>query len=409
MDRKEQSHWAGFYLRGLLLDGERKSIEPLASRVGADAQSLQQFIGQSTWSAQRVQETLNRFMIQQVLGPGYWIVDETSFPKQGEHSVGVARQYCGSLGKKANCQVSVSLHWKNQEMGWPLGWRLYLPESWALDQERRKRAGVPQEVVFVPKTDLALQLIDSARSQALPAGTVLADSVYGSSYEWRRQLRDWQLSYCVEVEGATAVWPDSVWQKPRPRRRLGRPRQSPPRQSIVSLKELARRLPALAWQTVNWREGTKGTLRSRFALSRVWAAHRQGKTQERWPEYALIEWPEDQPAPIKFWLSWWQGRTPALEPVVQAAKNRWAIEQDYRELKDELGLDHFEGRSWLGWHHHVGMVTLAFAFLQLEKSRTKKKLRSDPADDAPSDGAAIDSVGRILPLVPDPVCSPIQR
>jgi SRSO17 transposase len=410
MDRKEQKHWAGFYLRGLLLDGQRKSIEPMASRVGADAQNLQQFIGQSTWSEKRVQKTLNGFMNGQVSGPAYWIVDETSFPKQGKHSVGVARQYCGALGKKANCQVSVSLHWRNEQVGWPVGWRLYLPESWALDKKRRKKAGVPEEVVFAPKTDLALELIDSARRQGLQVGTVLADCAYGGSYEWRRQLRDWGLSYCVEVEGDTAVWPDAVWQKQRQGGKLGRPRQNPPRESIVNLKELAQQLPALAWQTVTWREGTKGAMSSRFALTPVWASCRKGSgQQERWLEYALIEWPQDQPAPRKYWLSWWQGQAPTLEQAVPAAKNRWPIEQDYRELKDELGLDHFEGRSWLGWHHHVAMVTLAFAFLQLEKQRAKKKPRSDTTDDSPSDGAALDPVNRLLPLVPDSLRTSIQR
>jgi SRSO17 transposase len=375
MDRQEQRHWAGFYLRGLLLDGQRKSIAPLAQRVGADVQCLQQFIGQSTWSAQRVQHTLNEWMQRQLGSGGYWIVDETGFPKQGNHSVGVERQYCGSLGKKANCQVAVSLHARQGATGWPLGWRLYLPESWTEDPERRRRAGVPAEVVFKAKTDLALELIAQAVAEGMEPGMVLADQAYGSSFAWRRQLRQWERPYCVAVNEDTSVWTEKVWQSQRHGYPLGRPRRCPPREASLSLAQLARQLPAKAWHRVTWREGSRGPQRSRFARVAVWASHREGKHArlERWQEYALIEWPEAAPGPTKFWLSWWAGRQPRWHELVAAAKGRWPIEQDYRELKDELGLDHFEGRSWAGWEHHVAMATLAFAFLRLEQRRSKKK------------------------------------
>jgi SRSO17 transposase len=188
MDRQEQKRWAAFYVRGLLLDGERKSIAPLAERVGADVQALQQFIGQSTWAPPQVQENLNRFLNRRLGAAKYWLIDETSFPKQGKHSVGVARQCCGSLGKKANCQVAVSLHARKDASGWPLGWRLYLPEAWFEDPQRLRRAGVPQSVRFAPKTDLALELIEEALSQGIQRGTVLADQAYGSSFQWRQRF-----------------------------------------------------------------------------------------------------------------------------------------------------------------------------------------------------------------------------
>lgn len=405
MDRQEQKRWAAFYVRGLLLDGERKSIAPLAERVGADVQALQQFIGQSTWAASQVQEHLNRFLNRRAGAGKYWLIDETSFPKQGEHSVGVARQYCGSLGKKANCQVAVSLHARTDASGWPLGWRLYLPEAWFDEPQRLRRAGVPESMHFAPKTDLALELIEEALSQGIQRGTVLADQAYGSSFQWRQRLRGLNLAYCVAVNPDTAVWTEEVWASQRQGCGLGRPRQCPPRQEITGLDKLAERLPARAWCRVTWREGTKGPQHSRFAMAAVWASHRKGQPQapERWREYALMEWPADQPAPTRFWLSWWQDRPPGLRELVQAAKGRWPIEQDYRELKDELGLDHFEGRSWLGWHHHVAMVTLAFGFLRLEQQRSKKKPGPIPADGSASADSTAHSAGGLLSVVPHPL------
>lgn len=210
-------------------------------------------------------------------------------------------------------------------------------------------------------------------------------------------MRELNLAYCVAVNPDTAVWTDEVWASQRQGCGLGRPRKRPPREEITGLDRLAERLRA--WRQVTWREGTKGPQRSRFVMAAVWSSHRKGQP-ERWREYALMEWPADQPAPARFWLSWWQDRPPGLRELVQAAKGRWPIEQDYRELKDELGLDHFEGRSWLGWHHHVAMVTLAFGFLRLEQLRSKKKPGPIPADDSASADSAAHSPGGLLSVVP---------
>jgi len=297
-------------------------------------------------------------------------VDETSFPKQGQESVGVARQYCGTLGKIASCQVAVSLHWSDTEHSWPLGWQLYLPESWVSDPARRGKAGIPEALTYASKPQLALRLIEQALAENLPRGVVLADHLYGNAYGWRARLHEWRLAYVVSVGAGTGVW---LEESPAPTRRRGRPLGHRPRAQIVSLQTAARQLPASAWKNVLWREGPRGAQRSRFACRRVWAAHRGEKPSSlRWAEQVLIEWPEGADAPTRYWLCWQPGELPELLESIQHAKARWKIEQDYRELKEELGLDHFEGRSWMGWHHHVALVTLAFAFLRREQLRAKK-------------------------------------
>lgn len=370
LGRCERRRCAGLYLRGLLLEGQRKSIEPLAARVGGDVQALQQFIGQSPWAAQPLHTALNQSM-GALLGRGrYWVIDETAFPKQGTESVGVARQYCGALGKIASCQVAVSLHWTDQELSWPLGWRLYLPESWTTNQTLRAKAGVPDTVVYQTKLQLAMNLIEEALRQNMARGVVLADHLYGNSHAWRRQLHQHRLAYAVAVSGDTGVWLQAA-QPGAPKR--GRPLGHWPRAEIKSLCEVARQLPAAAWKTVAWREGSRGPQRSRFASVTVWAAHRgEGTSAARWAEQVLIEWPDGESAPKKYWLCWQPEGPAELLELAQNAKARWKIEQDYRELKEELGLDHFEGRGWLGWHHHVAMVTLAFAFLRCEQFGAKK-------------------------------------
>jgi SRSO17 transposase len=378
MGRSERRRWAGYYVRGLLLDGQRKSIEPLAQRVGADVQGLQQFVGQSPWPAEELLRALNEVARRELPPASYWIIDETSFPKQGGHSVGVARQYCGTLGKLANCQVAVSLHWSNLQMSWPTGWKLYLPQSWMEDSALRKKSGIPDSVQYHTKLQLAMELIEEAQRQNLPAGTVLADQLYGNSFEWRAALHQKKLSYCVAVDPDTGLWPQPVR---IPASVHGRPALRPPRREIISLSKLATEAPKGAWQNWVWREGTKGPQKSRFHFAPLWAAARNGSATriERWTEYALIEWPEEAPAPTKYWLCWLNDRVPKLLELVQQAKARWRVEQDYRELKDELGLDHFEGRGWMGWHHHVALVTMAYLFLRLEQNRSKKNCISHAA------------------------------
>jgi SRSO17 transposase len=380
MGRKERKQHAEEYIRGLLMDGERKSIEPMANRLpGGDVQALQQFVNQSPWSHEEVRASLARKVEQEFVPEAYWLIDEVSFPKQGQHSVGVARQYCGTLGKTANCQVAVTLDMGTEESSTPLDWALYLPEKWANDPVRRKEAGVPEEVTFKTKSELALDLIDEVKGWSLQGRLVLADSAYGDGFEFRQGLRGRQLDYVVQVSGNLTGWTEDPHPAKPPMTAGGKiPRKRfyandfPP---VRTLLQMAKDLPSRNWKTVTWREGTKGPLSSRFARVVVWMANGllQGKTMEVPSEELLIEWPEGEKEPRKYWLSSLPPQGTSFRGLVRRAKGRYRVEQDYEEMKGEVGLDHFEGRSWQGWHHHVTLVTLAYAFLMLEKMDKKKK------------------------------------
>jgi SRSO17 transposase len=333
----------------------------------------------------------------------YWLIDEVSFPKQGHHSVGVARQYCGALGKTANCQVAVTLDLGTEESSTPLDWALYLPEQWIKDPVRRKEAGVPEEIIFKTKTELALDLIDEVKGWGLQGRLVLADSAYGDGFEFRKGLRDRGLDYVVQVSGDLMAWTKDPHPAKPPMKGGGRiPRKRfyandfPPARSLC---QIAKDLPAGSWKTVTWREGTKGPLTSRFARVIVWMANGlvQGKTMEVPAEELLLEWPEGDKAPWKYWLSSLPPQRTSFRGLVRKAKGRFRIEQDYEELKGEVGLDHFEGRSWQGWHHHVTLVTLAYAFLVLERMGNKKNFWIDLASCPPVDPAMLNVIQRHLP------------
>lgn len=386
MGRSERRHWARVYVQGLLLDGERKSIEPLAARVaGADVQGLRQFVGQSPWEVEEVQQRMAQKAVALRSEPEVWIIDETAFPKAGQHSVGVARQYCGTLGKVANCQVAVSLHWSSAEASCPILWRLYLPKEWLDDAERAAEVKLPPGTSYRSKTELALEVIDQALAWELPRWPVVADSFYGNDFGFRQALRERGLSYAVQVEPSTVVWTqDPNRPLPKPKKR-GRPRRYPPLEALPrpqNLPAVAEQLPASAWRTVAWREGSRGIERSRFARIPVWAAHGWRKQQHppRVAEWLLVEWPKDSEHPTKYWLAQWGEQPVGLRRLVRIARARWRVELDYRELKEELGLDHYEGRHWLGWHHHVCLVTMAFLFLRSEQARFKKNFWCDLAD-----------------------------
>ena len=383
MGRSERRHWARVYVQGLLLDGERKSIEPMADRIAeADVQALRQFVGQSPWAVEEVQQRLAEKVVDLLGEPEVWILDETSFPKAGEHSVGVARQYCGALGKIANCQVAVSLHWSSAEASCPLGWRLYLPREGMEDPERAAEVKLPAGIAYHDKTELGLELIDQALKWQVPVMPVVTDSFYGNEFDFRQQLRQRHLPYAVEVESSTVVWtedPNFPLPAPKP---TGRPRRYPPLEALPrpeNLMTVAQQLPASAWKNVTWRQGSRGPQRSRFALIQVWAAHgwREQKHPQRVPEWLLMEWPQAEAEPSKYWLAHFPAQPPGMRRLVRIAKARWRIELDYRELKEELGLDHYEGRHWLGWHHHVCLVSLAYAFLRSEQARVKKNFWCD--------------------------------
>jgi SRSO17 transposase len=369
------------YLTGLLLPGERKSVEPMAAQidprhVSRAHQSMHHFVASAPWDERAVLAVARDYALAQLerhAPIGAWVVDDTGIPKKGEHSVGVAWQYCGALGKAANCQVAVSVSLANKTMSVPAAWRLYLPEKWAKSPELRKQAGIPPETVFLKKWQIALEEIDALLEEDLPPAPVVADSGYGDTTGFRDAITERGLSYAVGIKGDTSLWPPGRGPlPPKPYGGVGRPAARVRRtedHKPISAKELAQQLPATAWQTVRWREGTKGTMTSRFAAERVRPAHRDRMRNEPRPlEWLLIEWPASEPEPTKYWLST-VPEDVEFDELASLAKIRWRIERDFQELKDELGLDHYEGRGWRGFHHHGVLCMAAYCFLAAERGR----------------------------------------
>ena len=367
------------YTKGLMLPIERKSVEPMAARLAPGNvrqmhQSLHHVVAEAAWNDDTVLRQVRGRVLPAMTRKhalAAWIVDDTGFPKKGTHSVGVARQYCGQLGKQDNCRVAVSVSLATEEASIPAAYQLYLPEAWANDKQRRKQAGVPQEISFQTKPDIALAQIRSLVNEDVPRGVVLADAAYGDDSGFREGLVSLELCYAVGIKSTTTLWPPGIVPlPPRPKGKMGRPprllRRDKQHQPLTA-KELALCLSATDLRRVSWREGTNGMMHSRFAALRVRAAHRDYWRKEPHPEqWLLIEWPKTEKEPIKYWLS---NLSPAitLRKLVAIAKLRWRIERDYEELKQELGLGHFEGRNWRGFHHHATLSIAAYGFLVLER------------------------------------------
>jgi SRSO17 transposase len=348
------------YCAGLLLPGERKSVEPMAARVAPQAvdrkhQSLLHFVGESSWDDEAVMATALATVLPAMQRDGAvtaWIVDDTGTPKKGRHSVGVAHQYCGQLGKPANCQVAVTLSLATPRASMPVAHRLYLPQAWIEDVERRRQAKVPERIEFQTKNEIALDQIRRACARNLPRGTVLADAAYGTDTGFRSALAEMKLRYLVGVNPQLGVW----FHYERERHRKLRP---------LAVKDVALALPAQAWRTISWREGTKRTLTSRFAARRVNSAHPESRPETQW---LLMEWPLGEESPTKYALSNLPAST-TLSRLVGTAKQRWIIERDYLELKQELGLGDYEGRGWRGFHHHATLCIVSYGFLVAERAR----------------------------------------
>jgi len=378
-DRATPARW---YLRGLMLPGERKSVEPMAARVHPQDvrsahQSMHHLVADSEWSDTALLAAVAREVVPVLSeagkAPCFWIIDDTGFRKYGKHSVGVARQYCGQLGKTENCQVAVSLSLATVDGSVPLDYRLYLPKEWTEDKRRCKRAGVPKGIGFATKGELAWVQIEAALAAGIPRGTVLVDAAYGDEAALRDRLSAHGLAYAVGIRPATAVWWDEYQPAPAPvQEGRGRRRSRVLRDEThqpIGVRELAQGLPWASYRTVTWREGTNAALRSRFARVRVRAAHADRPREEEW---LLIEWPKGEAEPTRYFLS----NLPAdisFKELVATVKMRWRIERDYLELKQEVGLGHYEGRNWRGFHHHASLCIAAYGFLMLERLSGSKK------------------------------------
>ncbi|WP_433604553.1 IS701 family transposase [Dactylosporangium sp. CA-139114] len=424
LSRSDQRAKGETYLRGLLLDGRRKSMQPMAARLGVDHQGLQQFVTTSTWDTAAVRARLAARAVE-LIEPAAWAIDDTGFPKDGAGSPGVARQYSGTLGKVANCQIGVSVHAVTDTASCPLDWRLFLPESWDVTKagpaavqaakakrrktlknapraavpaapaavevdveavteaarQRRRKSAIPDDEGHRPKWMLAIEMLDGLAEHGLRPPLVAADSGYGDSGPFRAALDERGISYSVQVKGETLAHPADATPVPRTWSGRGRPptrtRPDYP-DDAISLAQHVQDTGRAAAITVSWREGSKGTLTSQFVFLRVRpAGHRitrdpDGTLPERW---LIAEWPDTEDEPATYWLSSQDADTPAAG-LIRHAKIRWRIEHDYRELKTSLGLDHFEGRSFTGWHRHVTLVTAAHLFITT--------LRLDPKADAPA-------------------------
>lgn len=366
------------YCTGLMLPGARKSVEPMAARLdplhaSARHQALHHFVSQAEWSDEQMLQRVAQWVLPKMdfASGGFWIVDDTAFPKKGKHSVGVARQYCGVLGKQDNCQVAVSVSLATEQASLPVAWQLYLPKEWALDKARRDRAGVPSDVAFATKTEIALGQLERLLGQGAPRHCVLADAGYGVDTEFRERLDELGLPYVVGITSAVVVWPPGVEPlPPKPYSGTGRPAVVPRRTRVrqpMSVKDLAEQVSAQAWQTISWREGTNQILSSRFAALRVrHAGGHSGRARLKPQQWLLIEWPSAQEEPLKYYLSNLPEDS-AIDELVAKAHMRWRIERDYQDLKQELGLDHYEGRGWRGFHHHGTLSIAAYGFLVSER------------------------------------------
>lgn len=359
------------YCVGLMVSCERKSVEPIAAvtapeRVSAQHQALLHFVNQAPWSDEKVLAKVREMVLPEVEREGpieAWIIDDTGIPKKGRHSVGVGRQYCGQVGKQDNCQVAVSLSIANHHASLPVAYRLYLPKDWAEDGERRRKVGVPKEVAFKTKPEIALDQLRWACEAGIRRGVVLMDPAYGNDAALRMSTTALGLTYVAGIQSNVLVWaPGSTPQVPLKRPKRGRDRNP----GLISVKDVAFGLPRKAWRTIKWREGTNDWLSSRFARLRVHVGHRHQIAGAATEEWLLMEWPEGEDGPTKYWLSTLP-ESISFHDLVDITKLRWRIERDYQELKQEVGLGHYEGRGWRGFHHHATLCIAAYGFLISER------------------------------------------
>jgi SRSO17 transposase len=368
--RSEQRAAAGVYARGLLEAGARKSLEPIVARLGegGDYEALQHFLADSPWDPVVIQRAVAERVCPEI-GVRAWVIDDTGVPKDGKHSPGVKRQYSGTLGKIGNCQIVVSVHAVGERGTVPLDWALYLPEEWCADQARCHKAKVPADVVFANKPQLAAGLIERACSWNVTRAPVLGDEAYGRNSDLRTRLYDAGIEYVLSLNSDAGVYDASTFEVPerRPGARGRAPSAVRSGRPARQVRDLAASLDPEQFQSIAFRARDEQQLSSRFAMVRVVCRHPIVRDHHApREEWLIIEWPEDQEHPSHYWISNLPADT-TPERLARLARLRWVIELDYRQLKGELGLDHYEGRSYLGFHHHCAIVTAAHGFLTLER------------------------------------------
>jgi SRSO17 transposase len=402
LGRSERRVAAASYVSGLLMAGQRKSIEPMAARLGVDPQRLQQFVADSPWDEEQLWRVLRREVIPHFEPIEAWIADETGWLKQGKHSVGVSHQYCGAIGKQANCQVSVELVVSNGFVAAPVGGRLYLPQSWAEDPERRAKAGVPPEITFATKSQIALQLIEQALADQVALAPVLGDAAYGDSFAFRQRLRDLNLEFFLQVTPEEHFG----WTQEVPTVLKGKYRKLADQKLAASarhLMDIARSLPTGAWKYCSWTTAGGQRHRTRIAWQEVFLARglkeADGKLEKLW---LVVDWPQEAKEPYHCYLAHFH-RQPSKARCLKLSRSRWHVEQYFQRSKDDLGLDHYEGRSWRGFHHHLVMSAIAYLFILTIYLEAKKNFWSDVGEDPRSDPALAAEIDRTLSLLPEDI------
>ncbi|OFW32968.1 MAG: hypothetical protein A3J28_17775 [Acidobacteria bacterium RIFCSPLOWO2_12_FULL_60_22] len=395
LGRRERRQAAMHYVEGLLLPGQRQSIAPMAARLGVDAQSLQQLVTSSPWNEEALWGAIRQEVIPHLEPRESWVVDETGWLKQGRHSVGVSHQYCGAVGKPAHCQVSVEVVVSDGWVAAPIGERLYLPEQWAEDRPRREQVGVPEAVRFQTKPELGLELIRQALADGVPPAPVLGNSVYGDSAEFRQGLRELQMEFFLPVSATHKAWTHPV---PTARKRV-RHSVAEDTPSARSLAEIAAGFPPQQWKACSWRAPVGQTRHTRLAWCEVYLQHR---LREGHPEleqdWLVVDWPAGETEPYHYaWAHF--HRPPRWARCLKLSRSRWHIEQYFQRSKNDLGLDHLEGRSWRGFHHHLVLSALAYLFILLQYVRTKKNFWCDVGTDSQSDPALAGEKDRVLHLL----------
>jgi SRSO17 transposase len=395
LGRSERREGAALYVQGLLIPGERKSIEPMAERLGTDSQKLQQFLADSPWDEQDVWQAIRREVVPVMEPLAAWIIDETGWLKQGHKSVGVAHQYCGAVGKQATCQVSVEVVVSDGELAAPVAGRLYLPEKWASDPARRQAAGVPAAVVFQAKPAIALDLIKQVLADGVSPAPVLGDEVYGAASELRWGLRQLGLEYFLNAGGDLLAWTKPV--KTRLAKKYWGVAQEQP--EATSLAALSKAISKAQWHPVAWRAADRTKRKTRIACLSVYVLSDLDRDTGQWPPtWLVVDWPEGEADPYHLYLAWFKTK-PTPQRSLRLSRGRFPIEQFFQRDKTDLGLDHYEGRSWQGFHHHLVLAAVAYLFVTVIYLRSKKNFWCYVGTGVACDAAVVGAIDRLLSVL----------